>query len=221
MASPRHDLPSHPAFAVGELLLFAGGTLGFIWWLGPLGSIPLDALFFATMFGFTALSHYLHGDSLADIGLRLDNVRACTRLAAPATAVLAAAVVGLGLYLGSIRPDWRHLAIGLSTYPFWALAQQYAVQSIVLLRVQDVGLRGRPAALITAALFATAHMPNPGLVVMVFVSGWVWCEIFQRHPNLLVLALSHGWLGTLVFVALPAIVTGRLQIGPNYLAHFG
>lgn len=221
MDSFRNRLASHPAFAAAEAVVFVGAILAFIWWLAPLGVVALDVLFYVAIVGMTILSHYLHHDTLRDIGFRLDNVGACARMAAAPTAILALGVIVPGLVRGSIRLDWGQLAIGLFTYPFWALVQQYALQGMVLLRLQDAGLRGRPAALAAAALFALVHMPNPGLVVMVFVSGWAWCEIFQRHPNLYVLAVSHGWLGTFAMLALPAIITGQLRIGPNYIAYFG
>ena len=55
---------------------------------------------------------------------------------------------------------------------------------------------GRLMAAITllfaATLFASAHAPNPGLLVLTFLGGLLWCSTFRRHPN--VFAVANQWM---------------------------
>jgi membrane protease YdiL (CAAX protease family) len=180
----------------------------------------VDVLSLVAILGMTVVSHRLHRDTAGRMGFRLDNLRPAARAAATPTLIMALVLVGTGLAFGSVRLPYRQLVIGLTLYPIWGLVQQYALQGMVLLRLEDAGIRGRSASVAAAALFALVHIPNPGLMVMVFVAGWVWCDLFRRRANLFVLAVSHGWLATLAALVLPTLVTGELRIGPDYLAHF-
>lgn len=157
------------------------------------------------------------GESPHEIGFRVDNLRAAARLVLPATLLLALPIVAASAALHApVRV--RTLALGLLVYPLWGLAQQYALQAVVYRRVRAAGA-GAWSAPVASALFAVVHVPNPGLVLLTFVGGCVWCELYRRVPNLFVLGVSHGFVATLVLTLLPAGLTGGLRIGPDYLRH--
>ena len=95
----------------------------------------------------------------------------------------------------------------------WATTQQYALQSVILLRLEDSGLRGG-SPLAAATLFSLVHAPNPGLMILTFLGGLLWCSTFRRYPNLFAVSLSHAVLAVVVASTLPAGVTGGYRIGP-------
>ena len=120
---------------------------------------------------------------------------------------------GVTFWGQSIRP--RTSRPRSATYVVWAAAQQYALQSVVLLRLEDIGLR-EAAPLAAATLFSLVHAPNPGLMILTFLGGLLWCSTFRRHPNIAAVALSHAILAVVIVSTLPPAVTGGLRIGPGY-----
>jgi membrane protease YdiL (CAAX protease family) len=98
----------------------------------------------------------------------------------------------------------------------WAGAQQYALEAVVMLRLQEARPRGG-APLTAALLFSLVHAPNPGLMLLTFLGGWMWTSTFFKHPNLLAVTLSHAGLAVVAAFTLPAFVIGGYQIGPSYL----
>ena len=89
------------------------------------------------------------------------------------------------------------------------------MQSVILLRLEVSGLRGG-TTLAAASLFSLVHAPNPGLLVLTFLGGLLWCSTFRRHPNLLAVSLSHAVLAVVVIWTLPPEVTAGYRIGPAY-----
>lgn len=96
------------------------------------------------------------------------------------------------------------------------MAQQYGLQAVILQRLEDVGIRQR-GPLVAAALFSLIHAPNPALMILTFLGGWLWCATFRRHPNLFAVAFSHGCVAVTIVNTLPEEVTGGFRIGPSYL----
>ncbi len=200
--------------AAAEALAVVGSILLVIWIIQPLERPGLDRAALALVALFLAASPWLHHDSPERLGLRFHTfLRAFARLL-PASLAAAGAAIGAGYYLVTIDPPVdpaRTFAIYLS----WAGLQQYALQSVVLLRLADAGL-GKSAPLVAAVLFALVHAPNPGLMALTFLGALLWCSTFRRHPNLLALALSHAALAIVIVSTLPLEVTGGLRIGPAY-----
>src|SRR5206468_5124599 len=149
------------------------------------------------------------------LGLRVDNLGKALTSVLPVSLAAAGACVAIGLLFNSIRPPSRP-AVELMYYLAWAGAQQYALQAVVLQRLQDAGLRER-APLTAALLFSAIHAPNPGLMALTFLGGWFWSAAFSRHPNLLAVALSHAALAVVAASTLPPPVIGGYRIGPSYL----
>jgi hypothetical protein len=202
--------PAAEAAAVVALILLI------IWVIQPSSGSRLDAAALTLLAAFLAVSPWLHRDSRMRLGLRLDNLWPAVRHVFPASAAAAGAAVAVGYRFGTIDlpvDPLRTAAVSVG----WAALQQYALQSVVLLRLEDAGFEKR-TVFVAAALFSIVHAPNVGLMLLTFLGGIVWCRTFRRHPNLAALALSHGVLALVIVSTLPIGWTGGLRIGPAYRA---
>jgi len=202
--------------AAGEVVAIVGLVLLIIWVIKPLEIPTLDLSLRVLVAGLMVASGRIHGDSRQRLGLRLDNFGKALMHVLPVSLLAAAVCVAIGVVASSIHP-LRHPVPELLSYLAWASAQQYALQAVVLQRLQDAGLRGR-APLTAALLFSLVHAPNPGLMVLTFLGGWFWSSIFARHPNLPAVTLSHAVLAVVAASTLPPSVIEGYQIGPSYLA---
>lgn len=201
--------------ATAEVALIMGLIFLIIWVVKPLALSDLD-LSLRILVGVLLLgSPWFHHDSRERLGLRLDNFWKALAGVLPVSLLAASISIGAGYFLGSIDPP-ENAVIELAYYFAWAIAQQYALQSVILLRLEDAGLGGR-APLVAAALFSLVHAPNPGLLILTFLGGLLWCSAFRRNPNLVAMALSHAVLAVVVASALPPEVTGGYRIGAAYL----
>ena len=171
-------------------------------------------------FGFMFWSHRLRGESLKEIGFRLDNFGKAIRLLIVPMVVGSAILIGIGYSYGSVDFfRWRGGAIlGM---PFlgiaWALVQQYALQGFFNRRAQIVWGPGPVSILVVAVLFAAFHLPNPALMVATFVGGLVWTTVYQRAPNLLALAISHGLMTWILISTLPSNLLRGLRVGYKFI----
>jgi membrane protease YdiL (CAAX protease family) len=200
--------------AIAEALLIPGLVLLIIWVVKPAGRRELDlalrVLVAILLFG----SSLFHRDSRTRLGLRLDTFWAAFARVLPISLLVAGVSLVAGYYLGTIDPP-DNLVLELAYYFGWALAQQYALQAVILLRLEDGGLRGS-SPLAAATLFALVHAPNPGLTILTFLGGLLWCSTFRRYPNLFAVSLSHAVVAVVVASTLPDEVTGSYRIGPAY-----
>lgn len=186
-----------------------------IWVVKPLGRPGLD-LSLRVLVGVLLLgSPWFHGDSRDRLGLRLDNFWKALAAVLPVTLIAAGVAIAAGYLLVSIDPP-GNATLELAYYFAWATAQQYALQSVISLRLEDAGLRGA-APLAAAALFSLVHAPNPGLMLLTFLGGLLWCSTFRRNPNIVAVALSHAILAVVIASTLSAQVIGGYRIGPAYL----
>ena len=202
--------------AIAEVLLIMGLVFMIVWIVKPLGRPELD-LSLRVLVGVLLLgSPWFHHDSRKRLGLQLDNFRAALARVLPISLLTAGVSLLSAYFLGTIDPP-DNPALEFSYYLVWAAAQQYALQSVVLLRLEDSGLRGS-APLAAATLFSLVHAPNPGLTILTFLGGLLWCSTFRRYPNLFAVSLSHAVLAVVVASTLPAKVTGGYRIGPAYTA---
>jgi membrane protease YdiL (CAAX protease family) len=201
--------------AAAEVVLMIGLILLIIWVVKPLDRPPLDLSLRVAVGLLLLASPWIHHDSRARLGLRLDTFpRALAKLLP--ISLLAASVAALAGYaFASIDPP-DNVAVAVAYYLVWAVAQQYALQSIILLRLEDAGL-GNGSPLAAATLFSLVHAPNPGLMILTFLGALLWCSTFRKQPNILAVALSHALLAVVIVSTLPPQATGGLRIGPAYL----
>lgn len=202
--------------SAAEPLLFVGLALLYIWVLQPTRNDWIRVPVMVLIVLIPLASPFLHRDRLRDLGLRADNVWASAREVGLATLAGTVVIVGIGLLAGQ-APQWRPgIVSAFLLYPFWGLAQQYAMQSFTFRRFREATGWPPAAAALTAVLFAAAHYPNLALALVTGVGGFFWCLLYQRHPNLLTLALSHGWLAVLLRASWPAEWLHNLRIGPSF-----
>ena len=201
--------------AAAEILGIVGLILTIIWVVKPLGRPALDVWLRVLAGALLLGSPVAHHDSRARLGLRFDTFAGAAARLSPMTLLAAAVATGAGYVLVSIDPP-PNAAVELTYYFVWAAAQQYALQAVILLRLEDMGLRaGSPVA--ASAIFSLVHAPNPGLMILTFLGGLLWCSTFRKYPNIPALALSHAVLAVVVVSTLPREVTGGFRIGPEYL----
>ncbi len=172
-------------------------------------------------FAFMFWSHRLRGESARELGFRLDNFVAASRLLAVPMILGAAVLVTVGYLNGSLNfLRWRggQSILGIPALGIlWGLVQQYALQGFINRRAQIIWGRGMGSILFVAVLFAAFHLPNPGLMVATFVGGIVWAAVYQRTPNLPALALTHGIMTWIVISTIPSWMLHGLRVGYKYI----
>lgn len=198
-----------------EPIVFVALAILYVWVLKPTGNDLIRVPYLVIVVLIPIASNLLHGDRPAELGLRLDNLGASAREVGIATAAGALLILAIGWLTDGLHA-WSGMWAAFLTYPGWALAQQYAMQSFTYRRMRDAWGRPAIAAGLTAGLFGLVHAPNLALALVTAIGGYVWCRLFERHPNLFTLAVSHGWLAVLIRVAWRAEWLRNLRIGPSF-----
>lgn len=167
-------------------------------------------------FGLTAMCHLKYQESLSDLGFgRTFAMQGFRELALP-VGVLTLVLLLIGLGFGTLHLN-RKFFIQVLTIPIWALFQQYATQSFINRRLQKIYGPGQVSIVITAAIFAGIHLPNPALVLATGVAGYFWARAFQKSPSIYAIALSHGLLSALFVNVMPKWILPNMVVGYNYL----
>jgi membrane protease YdiL (CAAX protease family) len=103
-------------------------------------------------------------------------------------------------------------------YAIWAMEQEFILQSFFYLRLES--LLGSWRALLGAALlFSAAHLPSPGLTLLSFIGGLLFCEMFRRYRNIFPLGLVHAVLGLTIAASLPDRLLHHMRVGLGYLLY--
>ena len=168
-------------------------------------------------------SQILRREELRDLGLRFDNFFSAMKLLALPMIVVTLVCIALG-WMSGTRPDifrWhaaRPIVLQLLLGFAWGFVQQYVLQSFINRRAQIVWQPGLASVLLTAAVFALLHFPNPCLMLMTFTGGLVWAFVYQREPNLFALAVSHSVMTWVLVSTLPDSALNHLRFGFKYFA---
>jgi membrane protease YdiL (CAAX protease family) len=140
-------------------------------------------------------------------------VLSATLFAAGILAIAAAAGTLHGLF--GARDPLRHAG----GYLLWAVIQQMIQQTFFLPRFEQLTHRGLLATFIAAALFAVAHIPNPVLVPVTFVGGWILSELYRRYRTVLALGVAHGTIGIAIACSFPDHLQHHMRVGLSYLLY--
>ncbi|MFZ0037716.1 MAG: CPBP family intramembrane glutamic endopeptidase [Candidatus Acidiferrales bacterium] len=164
------------------------------------------------------LSFLFHRDTPKTIGARADNLWPATKQAAIAFAIMAAALIVIGLARGAPSRLPAHLISPrrLWTYFAFCVLQQVALNSLLANRLEFLTGKRWLAALLAGVIFAACHWPNPVLVPITFVGGSAMAWLFLRERNIIPLAIMQALLGTLAWWSFPVAWHHHLRVGPGY-----
>ncbi|HSS21062.1 MAG TPA: CPBP family intramembrane glutamic endopeptidase [Pyrinomonadaceae bacterium] len=165
--------------------------------------------------GFMFRSHHERGESLKELGFRIDNFGAACRLLLLPTVGVALLAVAFALFRSQpvfVAP-WRNRFLLL---PIWSLFQQYVLNGFLNRRAQLGIGKSWKSVILVALIFSLFHFPNPALAVVTFVGGMVWAMVYQRQPNLFALAFSHAIASVTLALTLPINVLNGLRVGFKY-----
>lgn len=151
-----------------------------------------------------------------EMGLGLPSGRACAVIFAAGLALafsvpFASKLVGLNVApfrVLSVQQSWR--------YAVWSLEQEFILQSFLFLRFETL-LRSRWAVLVSAGLFALAHVPSPILTILSLIGGTVFCELFRRYRNIYPLGVVHAFLGLTIASSFSERWLHHMRVGIGYL----
>ncbi len=200
-----------------EALFFLAFLLTAIWIVQPISSRHMWPAF--SLFMLCALaSHLFHGETLADLGIRFDNLKEslAEAILVVVPALLLAFAIGRFMEGGRSINTGRLIMTFISVYP-WALFQQYGLQCLFGRRLAPVFQHPTGHAVICAGIFAALHLPNPFLTAVTFGAGYCWCVLFRRRPNLFALGASHALASSVLYYSLPPSITHLMRVGPGYL----
>jgi membrane protease YdiL (CAAX protease family) len=101
-------------------------------------------------------------------------------------------------------------------YALWAIEQEFILQSFFYVNVEQLAGNQFRSAVIAAALFAVAHIPNPILVLATLVAGICFTQLFRRYRNIYALGIAHGLLGLALAVSVSENVHHHMRVGLGY-----
>ena len=127
-------------------------------------------------------SHRLRGETLRDVGFRIDNFfRASKLLVVPMLVTALLCLLAGWLFGGEInflrwhtgRPIVTQLVLGFG----WGLVQQYVLQGFINRRAQIIWGQNWLSVLLVAMIFGGLHLPNPWLSFVTFAGGAIWAAV--------------------------------------------
>jgi len=165
-------------------------------------------------------SFVIHRDTPKTLGWRADNLGAASRRAAIVFGICIAAVGAIGFFLGALQRMPEHFLDSHRFLGYFAfcLLQQIALNSYLMNRFLYAAETPWVAALLASVVFAVLHWPNPVLVPLTLVGGFLMCWLFARDRNILPLTLGQALLGGVVWWAFPLAWHHSMRVGPGYYA---
>jgi len=204
---------SKPKLALLEVGIFYLLAELIIW--GSIWFRPPVLILAAIMVSLCIWSNRYHKDSQERIGLDQKHFWPALKFLLPIIVPLVVVLIFFG-WGKEMRGGWN-IWFAILGYPIWGFAQEYALLGFVANRLED-GLpkHQKWIPLISGILFSAAHLPNPVLTIVTFISGTLFTFVFFRHRNLLALALVHALFGILLSWV-TSDVEALMTVGPGYL----
>jgi hypothetical protein len=182
--------------------------------------LPVQRIIFWLAFSWIVSATLLARNGRDNLGLAFSGWHRSLWIVGIATA-LAATDLLISFSYSTLHPLYGPVPVGrhMWGYVIWAFMQQFVLQDFFLLRLIRV-LPSRTAAVVAAAaLFATAHIPNPLLTVVTMLWGLAACALFLKYRNLYVLGFAHGILGLCIAVSVPNATHHHMRVGLGYLRY--
>ncbi|MGD0292393.1 MAG: CPBP family intramembrane glutamic endopeptidase [Terracidiphilus sp.] len=205
--SPRRDF-IELAIAYGLILLVIWTPRPWqriLWWVAAAAVLAIASASF---------------EGLQAMGQRRENFLRSLWLVGAAL-LLSVAAVALAIWLHTLHVPATPLLF-IETYVgyiLWTFVQQLLMQCFFLARFLRLLLNPKRAALVTALIFAAAHLPSPILVPVTLLWGLAACLLFLRYRNLYTLAIAHAILGVTLTITVPAAVHHNMRVGLGYLTY--
>jgi hypothetical protein len=201
------------ALTLADIILFPAFILWFVW------RLQFTARWtWMILAAWLVISFVIHRDTPKTLGWRADNLWPATK---QAIFVIGAMVLGL-LLIGLVLGAPRHFPPNLiSAHRLWGyfafcVLQQVALNSFLQNRMLEIVSPHWLASLLTGAIFAACHWPNPVLVPLTFIGGTVMTWMFACQRNIIPLAIGQAILGSLIFWAFPLAWHHHMRVGPGY-----
>jgi hypothetical protein len=199
--------------AAGEVLFVFAGVVAYIWRLQftfPDFAIILMVFIVATFF--------LHRDRLQDLGFGSRGLLAGMREVAIPTLMIGGVLALVAVLRGAspLALVTADKLVSVGKYFAWCLLQEFVLQSFFANRLFLIFKDQRRAAWMNGLIFGFVHIPNPVLVPVTFLGGYLLTRIFFSTRNLVPLALAQTIVGSLLAVAVPASWHHGLRVGPGY-----
>ncbi len=203
-----------------EVSIVYAGILYYIWrWQFTHPSIWM--LLLAVIF----LSHSVHGDNMRTLGLSPSDIRASAQIVLPLAlaAYIPAVVHGLARHTLVLIVPGKQALVSFAAYGTWSLVQQYLMQSYFHNRLMTVMRNPHQSSFLVAVMFGATHIPNPVLMLVTTLGGFLLAEVFARprwigarHRNIWPLGLAQAVGGFLVAAITPASLIHNMRVGPGY-----
>lgn len=188
---------------------------------GALWSAPshrnLWALAAAFLIAGFLTADLLRGDQhVQDLGIGWSGIRQGWWIPA-AAAIVAGSIVLAGWHAGSLHRLFGPAIyyVHATGYAVWTVVQEFIAQSFFFRQLRSV-LPARKAIFANGLLFAAAHWPNPVLVPVTLVGGWILTAGFDRYRNIYLLAVAHTLVALSIAVAVPDHVHRHMRVGIGY-----
>jgi|ERR1700730_9127677 len=208
----RNNANSH-LFNLVEALAFSAFVALYIW------RLQAPYKYSWLVFPVWLITSFLcHRDTPKTVGWRADNLSAATKKAASFFGPCILIVCALGISLGGLHHWADHLLVPkrLFGYMSFCLLQQVALNSYSTNRLLAATNDPVRASLISGAIFAALHWPNPVLVPITWIGGTAMSWLFARERNILPLTVFQAVLGALVSWAFPVAWHHGMRVGPGF-----
>ena len=179
---------------------------------------PVQRFLFWFTLAWVIITTILARPNARTLGLRPSNARSVWIV--PTIVLLGAVSVWMASELHTLHDFSIGTLMGrVRGYLVWSLLQQFMLQDYFLLRLLRL-MPGKAAAVSTAAiLFASAHIPNPVLMLSTLLWGLAACLLFLRYRDLYSLGLAHCLLGICIAVTVPGHIHHGMRVGLGYFLY--
>ena len=159
---------------------------------------------------------FVRKDSLKDLGIRLDNIKASGK------ECFIASLIGANLFIAiffiindEFYPDsFQYYLLKGLIFIAWGTVQQFLLQSNIFIRLLQILKNKNNAIFAASAIFSLLHVPNIPLMVLTFFAGLVCCLLFSRNRNIFTLGITHGVMALMAFSLFVPTVTNNFKVGP-------